>query len=76
MKLSRVCLGTFCAAVFGIAPTQASESFNLRCDLLSGSGETHHYAFRIEIPSYFGNSRVTWVGDNTVISKWFGSTTQ
>ena len=64
-KLSRVCLGTFCAAVFGIAPTQASENFNLRCDLLSGSGETHHYAFRIEIPNYFGNSRVTWVGDNT-----------
>lgn len=42
-----------------------ASDFNLQCSLLIGSGETHHYAFRVETSSYFGKAHVTLVGVNT-----------
>ena len=60
--------GLFVAAialVSVVSLSSASESFNLKCSLIVRSGERHDYAFRIEIPRFFGAARVTWVETNT-----------
>jgi hypothetical protein len=68
VRRTRFLLGMFIATIAlacAASLAYAAESFHLRCALSAASGEQHDYAFRIEIPTLFGASRVTWVGINT-----------